>query len=79
MERRIQEDGPRITSSGVPEGSVLKSENQKLAQKAIADTKSKVCAEFEKVCQTDKALKRMVKEMHNIFDKLEKDIEEIVE
>lgn len=43
-------------------------------QKAIAEAKSKVCAEFEKVCQTDKSFRRMVKEMHDIFDKLEEDI-----
>ena len=46
-------------------------------QKAISEAKAKVCAEFEKICQTEKSLKRMVKEMHNIFDELEEDIAEI--
>jgi nitrate/nitrite-specific signal transduction histidine kinase len=47
-----------------------------VAQKAIRETKTKVCAELEKICPTEKSLNRMVKEMHNIFDKLEKDVAE---
>ena len=46
-------------------------------QKAVREAKTRVCAEFEKVCQTDKALQRMVKEMHDIFDRLEKEIQSI--
>lgn len=52
-------------------------EESNSTQKAIREAKAKVCAEFEKVCQTDKSLKRMVKEMHNIFDKLEEDVAEL--
>jgi hypothetical protein len=43
-------------------------------ERSIREAKSKVCRELEKVCPTDKSLVRMVKEMHDIFDKLEGDI-----
>jgi hypothetical protein len=37
--------------------------------------KGRICSEFEKVCPCEASLKRMVKEMHDIFAGLEKDIE----
>ena len=36
--------------------------------------KGRVCSEFEKICPTDISLKRAIKEMHNIFDDIERDI-----
>lgn len=43
--------------------------------KAILDRKKGlVCKEFEKVCPSDTSLKRMVKEMHDIFDGLEEEL-----
>lgn len=49
------------------------------AQQAVREAKTRVCAELEKICPTEKSLSRMVKEMHNIFDKLEKDVAENVQ
>lgn len=40
--------------------------------------KGLVCREFEKVCPTEISLKRMVKEMHNIFDDIYKELEQIL-
>jgi hypothetical protein len=40
--------------------------------------KGLICREFEKVCPTEMSFNRMKKEMHNIFDDIEKEIEEIV-
>lgn len=39
--------------------------------------KGEVIAEFEKVCPSEHSLKRMVKEMHHIFDQLNKDIKQL--
>jgi hypothetical protein len=33
-----------------------------------------VLAEFEKVCPTDRSFERIKKDMHNIFDDLERDL-----
>jgi hypothetical protein len=49
-----------------------------VVQIMLRDAKAEVCAEFEKVCQTEKSLKRMVKEMHNVFDKLEENVAQIL-
>lgn len=40
--------------------------------------KTLICREFEKVCPTEPSLERMIKEMHNIFDKMEADLKEKV-
>ena len=40
----------------------------------LNNTKGEVCKEFEKVCPTDKAFQRMVKEMHDVFDSLLDDL-----
>lgn len=39
--------------------------------------KGEVIAEFEKVCPSEPSLKRMVREMHQIFDQLTKDIKQL--
>lgn len=39
--------------------------------------KGEVIAEFEKVCPSEPSLKRMMKEMHHIFDQLNKDIKQL--
>ncbi len=36
--------------------------------------KGLVCREFEKVCPTEASFKRMLKEMHNIFDDIKDEI-----
>lgn len=36
--------------------------------------KGMVCKEFEKICPTEQSLKRIVKDMHNIFDELEAEL-----
>ena len=41
-----------------------------MIQEILNQAKGEVCKEFEKVCPTDLAFKRMKKEMHNIFDQL---------
>lgn len=41
--------------------------------------KGLVINEFEKLCQTEASLKRMVKEMHDIFDGIEDDINDIID
>lgn len=40
--------------------------------------KGLVCREFEKVCPTEASFKRMLKEMHNIFDDIEKVMIEVI-
>jgi ASC-1-like (ASCH) protein len=42
---------------------------------ALKKAKGDVLKEFEKVCPTDKSFDRIVKEMHDIFDRLEEDLE----
>lgn len=44
----------------------------------INKKKGLVCREFQKVCPTDNSFKLMIKEMHNIFDALEKEILELI-
>lgn len=36
--------------------------------------KGLICREFEKVCPTEASFKRMLKEMHNIFDDMEREL-----
>ena len=43
-----------------------------MKENMINVTKGKVIAEFEKVCPSDRSLQRIIKEMHNLFDELEK-------
>ena len=40
-------------------------------------TKGLICNEFEKICPTEIALKRIIKDMHNIFDSLEDSLTEV--
>ena len=42
-------------------------------------TKGEVVKEFEKVCVTDRAFIRVKKEMHNIFDRLYKELQEHIQ
>jgi ribosome recycling factor len=46
-------------------------------EEVVNKAKGEVCKEFEKVCVTDMSFKRMKKEMHNIFDQLAKDIDNV--
>jgi hypothetical protein len=39
--------------------------------------KGLIMKEFEKVCPTDLSVKRVLKEMHNIFDDMYKEIKEL--
>lgn len=49
--------------------------NEEIALRAILDRKKGfVCNEFEKVCPTETSLRRVVKEMHNIFDGIEEEL-----
>jgi hypothetical protein len=43
----------------------------------INRAKGEVCKEFEKVCMTETSFKRMKKEMHDIFDRLAKELNEL--
>lgn len=49
-----------------------------IIQGLLNQAKGQVCKEFEKVCPTELAFKRMKKEMHDIFDKLLEDLKETV-
>lgn len=40
--------------------------------------KGLVCREFEKVCPTEASFKRMLKEMHDIFDNMERELLPII-
>jgi ASC-1-like (ASCH) protein len=43
----------------------------------VNKAKGEVISEFEKVCPSENSLKRMVKEMHNIFDQLSEEIKQL--
>lgn len=45
-----------------------------LIEDILNKKKGLVCREFEKVCPCEASFKRMVKEMHNIFDSLNQDL-----
>ncbi len=45
-------------------------------QELIKKAKGEVMKEFEKVCPTDKSFDRVLKDMHNIFDRLSQEIKE---
>lgn len=55
------------------EFSIIKDEVRELLNKA----KGRVCNEFEKVCPTETSLKRVIKDMHDIFDALERALMDI--
>lgn len=42
--------------------------------KAVAEAKTEVLKEFEKVCMTEMAFNRIKKDMHDIFDNLSKEL-----
>ena len=44
----------------------------------LSSLKGDVCKEFEKICQTEKSFKRMVKEMHDLFGNTESEIRKIL-
>lgn len=46
-------------------------------QQMVNKAKGEVCKEFEKVCMTDRAFERVLKEMHTIFDQLTKEIKQL--
>lgn len=43
-------------------------------EEVVNKAKGDVCKEFEKICVTETAFKRMKKEMHDIFDQLAVDL-----
>jgi hypothetical protein len=51
-------------------------EMNEVLKRILDRKKGLVCNEFEKVCPTDVSLKRVVKDMHDIFDSLEKELKE---
>lgn len=44
------------------------------AKASLKKAKGDVLKEFEKVCPTDKSFDRIVKEMHDIFDRLAQEL-----
>jgi hypothetical protein len=40
--------------------------------------KGQICKEFEKVCPTSRSFERVVKEMHDIFDELERELTTVI-
>lgn len=49
-----------------------------IIEEILNKKKGLICREFEKVCPTDASFKRMVKEMHNVFDGLGQEIAELL-
>lgn len=45
---------------------------------ALKKAKGDIVKEFEKMSPTDRAFERVVKDMHDIFDLLRKDIEKMI-
>lgn len=45
-------------------------------EEVVNKAKGDVCKEFEKICVTEMAFKRMKKEMHDIFDQMKADLRE---
>lgn len=45
-------------------------------EEIVNRAKGDVCKEFEKICATEMAFKRMKKEMHDIFDRLIQELNE---
>lgn len=57
--------------------SVFDKENKDDLQVILDKRKGQVAKEFEKVCPTDSSFRRMLKELHNIFDGIYEDIQEL--
>ena len=57
----------------------MDSNKLELIEEVLNKKKGLVCRNFEMICPTDASFKRMVKEMHNIFDGLRDDIKEILD
>lgn len=49
-------------------------QNEIALRRILDRNKGLICNEFEKVCPTEVSLRRMVKEMHDIFDDLEQEL-----
>ena len=49
-----------------------------IIEEILNKKKGLICKEFEKVCPTEASFKRMIKEMHNVFDRLNEEIMEAI-
>lgn len=45
---------------------------------AVSRAKTMILSEFEKVCPTDKSFCRILKEVHDVFDDLQRDIKKSI-